>query len=101
MGIEYLKGHLYFMVSYSDESLKIPSVDPLVFIGKNIEDDKEDKWYFQDAESFASLGAYPNLSNKKGDKGNVNIFSFRDIDLCHVKDPQGLADELNDCLNRW
>ncbi|MGH9521955.1 MAG: hypothetical protein ACRD3E_05440 [Terriglobales bacterium] len=49
---ELVKGASYFTVTFVDEDLLIPSVEPLVFIGKDLEDGDVGRYYFQEAHSY-------------------------------------------------
>ena len=49
-------GRIYFMVNYDDDDLLIPTLEPVVFLGKNIVDyrndqESDDIFYFQDYSS--------------------------------------------------
>ena len=46
------EGDVYFAVTFLDDELLIPSLEPMVFIGTNLEDNERDLRYFQDAESY-------------------------------------------------
>jgi hypothetical protein len=41
-------GDVYFTVGFADEAMLIPSLEPVVFIGSDIERSGEEKAYFQD-----------------------------------------------------
>ncbi|NII73988.1 hypothetical protein FHW84_002573 [Dyella sp. SG562] len=46
-------GDTYFSVTYADEDMKIPLMESMTFIGKNLGDhDETETLYFQDAESY-------------------------------------------------
>lgn len=44
-------GRVYFALGFLDTEMLIPSLEPVVFIGKGLEPG-EDLFYFQDAESY-------------------------------------------------
>lgn len=95
------EGWLYFMLSYTDGDSLFPVIDPMIYLGKNIDtEDPEDRWYFQDAESYALYGAYPRLLQSHADNREVELYTFRDIDLIHVKDFQEICAELQECKRR-
>src|ERR1700750_2388117 len=50
--VDLKEGQIYFSVNFIDEELLVPSVEPLVFIGRDLESGSIDKWFFQDAESY-------------------------------------------------
>jgi hypothetical protein len=48
-------GEVYFVAGYYDHERRVPFVQPLVFIGRNLartNDDADRRWYFQDYESY-------------------------------------------------
>lgn len=100
MGIPFIKGHLYFMYAYDDENLRVPSIESLVFVGKNLEKGEDETWYFQDALSYELLGSYPEFTKNVNKKGNVTIHTFSDVDVHRIKDLKGLMEELKECLLR-
>ena len=51
-------GEVYFRVIYPGPSLNYPRIESFVFVGKNLSDeDTEDTWYFQFADSYAKSGS--------------------------------------------
>ena len=51
--IEELKeGSVYFAVTFVDPEMLIPICQPMVFIGRNLEEHDRDVLYFQDAETY-------------------------------------------------
>lgn len=58
------EGSVYFLVSFLDNDLLIPTMEALIFIGRNLEADDNGQLYFQDAHSHRrgilySAGANP------------------------------------------
>lgn len=45
-------GEIYYSVQYSDEEMLIPNLQPLVFIGNDIDSPGEGQSYFQDVDSY-------------------------------------------------
>jgi hypothetical protein len=45
-------GEVYFNVLFVDDDILIPTMQPVVFIGKNLASGDTDSLYFQDAESY-------------------------------------------------
>lgn len=45
-------GDTYFAVLYLDENGHVPTLEPRVFIGRDIESNGEGKYYFQDYKSY-------------------------------------------------
>ena len=54
LAAELLAGEVYFVVNSGEERLFIPFVNPLVFIGRNLEEGDTDSLYFQSFESYAA-----------------------------------------------
>ena len=46
------EGETYFRVAYADRDLLIPQLEPLVFIGRNLEAGATGRVYFQDIDSY-------------------------------------------------
>jgi len=55
---EYVKssdlkeGETYFMVGYADRDLLIPHLEPVVFVGRDLEAGETGQVYFQDIDSY-------------------------------------------------
>lgn len=45
-------GATYFMVQFVDDDMLIPTLEPVVFIGRDLMPDDQDTLYFQDAASY-------------------------------------------------
>jgi hypothetical protein len=48
---ELREGEIYFSLTFADASLLIPTMTPVVFVGRNLETGDENQVYFQDVES--------------------------------------------------
>ena len=67
MSTEYREGEVYYRLTFPDSGLFYPQVETFVFVGKNLsEEDTEETWYFQFADSYAKSGSI--LKNKGGDR---------------------------------
>jgi hypothetical protein len=91
MDTEYTEGEVYFRLTYPDAELLFPLMDTFVFVGKNLGDqDTEDTWYFQFADSYAKSGSI--LKSKGGDR-KVCVATRRDLrDMLNLA---RLIEELN------
>ncbi len=49
---ELAEGSVYFLIGFVDEEMLTPKMETLVFIGRNLETGDEDRYYFQDIESY-------------------------------------------------
>ena len=55
---QFTIGEVYFRITYPGPSLNYPQIESFVFVGKNLSDeDTEDTWYFQFADSYAKSGS--------------------------------------------
>jgi hypothetical protein len=70
------------MLQYLDEALLIPSVQTVVYVGKNLDAKDDGVYYFQDVDSYQEIGAYPNQKEGTGqvlslpEKALVNVFAL-------------------------
>lgn len=87
---------VYFTVQYCDESLLIPIVEPLVFIGRNLTDGDTDYYYFQDYESYRAGIRYQSANDE--DKSDFHIRGPKD--LRHIFDYEHALEELLKCSIR-
>jgi hypothetical protein len=49
---ELSEGTVYFAVNFVDEEMLIPTMETLVFVGRNLEPDDVGEVYFQDVASY-------------------------------------------------
>lgn len=49
---ELREGSIYFAVNFIDEELLVPTMEPLIFVGRNLDPDDVEKYYFQDVDSY-------------------------------------------------
>lgn len=49
---EMKEGAVYFSVNYVDDKMLIPTIETLVFIGRDLEPDDSGQVYFQDIDSY-------------------------------------------------
>jgi hypothetical protein len=83
-------------VTYPEPALKFPRIESFVFVGKNLsEEDTEDTWYFQFADSFANDGSI--LTNAGGDR---RVSCLTEGDLPDMLDDQRLLKELSAARTR-
>ena len=96
MNTEFCEGEVYYRLTFPDAGLFYPQVETFVFVGKNLSDeDKEDVWYFQFADSYAKFGSI--LKCKDGDR-KVCLATRRD--LVDMLDLTGLLKELEMAAKR-
>ena len=63
---ELAEGEVYFSVRYIDEEMLIPTVDTLVFIGRDLEPGDSGKLYFQDVDSYMQGVRFATASEDDG-----------------------------------
>jgi hypothetical protein len=51
---ELREGEIYFSLQFADNELLIPSLRPLIFIGRNLTPGDTQEFYFQDFESYSN-----------------------------------------------
>jgi len=74
-------GAVYFVVTFLDQQMLVPRLEPVVFIGRNLEDVAEERSYFQDAASFMSgMRAYGDKPSDDvdADAPQPIVYSFPD-----------------------
>ena len=92
----FIVGDVYFRVTYPGPAMKYPRIESFVFVGKNLSDeDTEDIWYFQFADSFAKHGSI--LKSTGGDR-RVSCLAKSELD--DMLDDKGLLKELNGARSR-
>jgi hypothetical protein len=77
------EGSVYFSVNYLDEDMLIPVMEPLVFVGRNLNPSDVGQVYFQDADSYWRGVRYASATEEEepvfysAPEGQVgNIFEF-------------------------
>jgi hypothetical protein len=96
MSAEFREGEVYYRLTFSDAGLLYPKVETFVFVGKNLSDeDAEDTWYFQFADSYGRVGSI--VENKGGDR-RTSLATNRD--LVDMLDLDGLMVELRIAAKR-
>jgi len=69
---QFVVGEVYFRITYPGPSLNYPQIESFVFVGKNLSnEDTEDTWYFQLADSYAKSGSI--LAGSGGDRRVVCV----------------------------
>ncbi len=95
---ELRDGECYFDLLFYHPDTDIPCIDTYVYIGKNVENrirkSSDDRWYFQDPESYLKHGSFVSFSKRKRIKHTV-ILADEDL-VCHMYDLDGLIQALNE-----
>jgi hypothetical protein len=74
-------GETYFSVQFIDEEMFVPTIEPLVFVGRNLAPFDRHTVYFQDAESHRQgvrfdSGAERGVFSAQGEDEINHIFEF-------------------------
>jgi hypothetical protein len=85
-------GEVYFMVTYVDNHMLLPEIQTLVFLGRDVAGDKDNCLYFQNVESYVTLGPYPNNAQGSGD-----LYSCTDNQLNNIFEFDNAIDEFLRC----
>jgi len=96
MNTSYREGEVYYRLTFPDAGLRYPQVESFVFVGKNLSDeDQEETWYFQFADSYAKSG-----SILKSGNGDRKVVCATCRDLADMLDLAGLVKELEMAATR-
>jgi hypothetical protein len=79
-------GETYFVVSFLDKEMHVPSLSPVVFIGQDIEGSSSGVLYFQDYKSFREgrkLSDPPNRVAEGKQTGTILTLSVSDDATVH------------------
>lgn len=85
----------YFMLTYLDVDMLVPEMKTLVFLGRGIEGTGNASLSFQDIESYATLGTYPNHTQGTGD-----LYTCAEDQLNNIFALDKAIDELKRCALR-
>ena len=90
-------GCVYFSVIYVDDEMLMPTVEPLIFIGENLDaKDTGRVVYFQDAHSYHQ-GLRHNSDAKECD---ITLFAAPENEIQHIFEYENAVDELLRCALR-
>ena len=70
---ELKEGTVYFHLLFCDDDLLIPWMEPVVFIGRNLEPHEVDRAYFQDLDSYREGIRYDALTNQKSPDADEDV----------------------------
>lgn len=90
---ELEEGAIYFSVNYVDEALLIPTMETLVFIGRNLEPGDRGQVYFQDIDSYLRGVRYKAAS--KDDAARFSAGSEKEVS--HIFQYERALEELMRC----
>lgn len=90
------QGIPYFFVTYADEEMLVPTLQPVVFVGRNLMKDDINSVYFQDFDSYSEGIRY----ETKKDVGNLIIYTGSGSEVGHIFQYDQALDELTRCAIR-
>ena len=61
---ELRMGSIYFFVNFIDDEMLLPTLNPVVFVGEDLEPEDSGQVYFQDADSFLEGTRYDNVTEE-------------------------------------
>jgi hypothetical protein len=111
---DFVIGGLYFLIWYGDREVLSPvnqalvnrrlflAPESVIFIGREVEFERQEResWYFQDTKSYCERGPNPIVADAEEPVTEARIWCLHAGDLFQVIDPQGLAKEVLECLDR-
>lgn len=93
---QLVEGKAYYIVSYVDSALVVPQVRTVVYLGSNLEGERDGSRYFQDVDSYGRLGSYSELkANKKEEAYEVDLIVTKPDPPPNIFEIDGLVDELS------
>src|SRR6202035_5499965 len=73
-------GAVYFFLNFADDALLLPTMEPVVFIGRNLEVNDSAMVYFQDFDSYQQGVRY----DSSGQNENATVYSGPENETGHV-----------------
>lgn len=89
-------GSIYFFVNFVDDEMLLPTLEPLILIGKNLEVGDTGRAYFQDVDSFQRGIAY----DSEDEDRSATFYSGSENELGHVFEYERALDILMVCSLR-
>lgn len=93
---ELQEGGVYFSVTFVDRDMLIPTMEAVVFIGRNLQPDDSDLVYFQDIESYRRGVRYETAT----DDDYAQFSMGSETELGHIFDFEYALEELMRCSIR-
>src|ERR1700682_5554979 len=93
---ELTEGAIYFAVHFVDDDMLIPTLEPRVFVGRNLEPDDKQRVYFQDADSYRRGIRYAAASDQ--DQATFEVGSENEVS--HLFEYERALDVLLHCALR-
>lgn len=93
VGSELKVGSVYFFVNYIDDEMLIPTMETVVFIGRNLENHDVGRVYFQDIDSYQQGARYGPAASEI----QMHIYEGSEEEVNHVFEYEHALDELMRC----
>lgn len=90
------EGHVYFSVNFVDEDMCIPVLQPLVFVGRNLDGKTPGTVYFQDVDSYKEGAEY----DRARTSGDVTFLRGSESEIGHIFEYENALDVLLSCSLR-
>jgi hypothetical protein len=90
------EGSIYFFINYADDAMLLPTMEPVVFIGRNLDKDDDGVVYFQDIDSFRKGISYGSATEDE----QATFHSGSQLETGHVFEYEQGLDELMRCALR-
>lgn len=97
---ELKEGGVYFFVTFLDDAMLIPTMEPMVFVGRDLDGENERSVYFQDIDSYRRGIRYNSVPSKSNDT-EAKFYSGSDDETGHIfQFEQGLEELMRCALRR-
>jgi hypothetical protein len=90
------EGSIYFSVNYVDDEMLIPVVEPLVFVGRNLEAEDVGRVYFQDVDSYNEGIRYASATEDQ----SADFYVGPENEVGHIFEFERALDQLLKCSLR-
>jgi hypothetical protein len=90
------EGSVYFALNYADEEMLVPNLDPVVFVGRDLDGDDNGQVYFQDVDSFLAGVRYDSVGHHE----EARFISGSETQTNHIFEYEKALDELIRCALR-
>jgi hypothetical protein len=101
---KFVEGSVYFTLFFHDQSLRLPEIETLVYVGENLsagDGAAVAQQYFQSAASYQRNGLWTRLSREQQDALDDDpLRVFGDDSLDPICDIVGLIDQLNELASK-
>ncbi len=93
-------GSVYFAVTFLDDEMLIPEMQPMVFIGRDLEPTDTGVLYFQDCASYRRGVRYFSASHEEGESSEASFYTGPESESNHIFTYENALDVLLRCALR-